>query len=86
MAIKPCGSCGAPVYWLKNLRTNRPAPINADPDPAIGNCVIDLSAATYGVFGPREAAEKRAAGEQLHTNHFQTCPQAKTWKKAGRTR
>ena len=81
-----CSSCGAWIYWLKNVRTGKLGPVNASPDAQIGNCSIDVHKGDYGAFGPREAAEKRAAGEQLHTSHFVTCPQRASWKKRGSVR
>lgn len=71
-----CKSCGAHVWWLKHTGTQRPAPINVEPDPK-GNCVINLEAKTYTTLGRLNGT----SGLPHYTNHFMTCPQAKSWKK-----
>lgn len=76
-----CRSCGDPVIWLKNTRTGKRAPIDAEPDPA-GNIVTFPDDGTYTVLGPSERAEATAEGVALRTNHFATCPQAGQWHKA----
>lgn len=78
---RPCGSCGEPVLWLKHARTGRPAPIESRTDAERGNILVDLDAGTYAIIpaGP----EREQHRGWLHLNHFVTCPQAKTWRKAG---
>lgn len=78
---KPCGSCGEPVYWLRNDNTNKPAPIEVKPSDA-GNIVI--SSISYHIVPLSLRQQARDKGLSLHLNHFVTCPQAKVWKKAGR--
>lgn len=73
-----CKSCGAAILWLTNKQTGRLGPIDAD-SSADGNCLIDgdtYSVVPKGLFtaeGPR------------HMNHFATCPNARSHKKAART-
>ena len=74
-----CGSCGEPIYWLKHVRSGKPAPIEIKTS-ANGNILVDVSHGTYGMALP---AEKVAYPEHLHLNHFATCPQAKTWARHG---
>ena len=74
-----CGSCGEPIYWLKHVRTGKPAPIEVKTTPN-GNILVDVSRGTYCMA---LAAEKVAYPEHLHLNHFATCPQAKTWARHG---
>ena len=78
-----CGSCGEPIIWLKHQRTGKPAPIEAKIDP-MGNILTDVAHGTYCIAN---AQERVCYPEQLHLNHFVTCPQAKTWARhGGRTR
>ena len=79
---KQCRSCGAEVYWLRHVHTGKMAPIDAVPNPA-GNIVIHLDRGTYENV-PKD--EREAQRDGLHTNHFQTCPEAKTWAKRGSIR
>lgn len=77
--ITACRSCDAPVIWIKHAKTGTPAPIDAEPTPD-GN--VMLSGDCYIVLGTAEArAEARRNGFDLHTNHFQTCKDAKRWKR-----
>jgi len=78
-----CGSCGAPIWWLKHERTGKPAPIDFYHNQE-GNIIIALELGVYAVAPKAQAEEMRRAGEPLHTNHFMTCPQSKTWRKAGK--
>ena len=87
--IQHCRTCGAPIYWLKNVKTGKPAPIDAETDPEKGNVLVNSEDGTYatlsraGVYEVQHAAAYSGVNP-LHTNHFMTCPQAKTWHKAGR--
>lgn len=83
-----CRTCGAPIYWMANVKTGKPAPIDVQPTER-GNIILHEVAATYQVLDKQSADMVRHAFEgeytpPLHTNHFMTCPQAKTWAKAGR--
>jgi hypothetical protein len=78
--VEACRSCHAPVIWAAHARTGRPAPLDAEPGGA-GNCV--LTEGRYTVLG--KAEDRMLAvleGTELRTNHFQTCPDAKGWKKS----
>lgn len=76
-----CRSCGAKIYWLKNDKTGKPAPIDAAPSVG-GNIEIDLAAQTYRVVGKPELL--RTPGyPHRHTNHFQTCISANVWRRHG---
>lgn len=79
-----CNSCGAEIYWLKNQKTSKPAPIDAQPSPT-GNILVDQKTSTYAVIGPKELPRYQAmlpAGK-LYTNHFVTCPQSRQWAHHG---
>jgi hypothetical protein len=73
-----CRSCQAPVMWLENVATGKPAPIDIEPTPD-GNIVI-LDEGRYNVLARSERAEAAAEGYPLHTNHFATCAQAASWR------
>ena len=75
--VSECGSCGAPVLWLKHERTGRAAPINTGFSEN-GNILIHRTARTYRIVPSDERVIYRG---WLHTSHFVTCPQAKTWAK-----
>lgn len=79
---KHCRSCGSAIYWLRHVHTGKMAPIDAEPDPA-GNIVIHLDRGTYEQVSAEERERQR---EWLHTNHFQSCPQAKSWANRGSVR
>jgi len=76
-----CRSCDAEVLWLVHEGTRKRAPIDARPVEG-GNVLPNVDEGTYVTIGLPE--ERAAYPGQLHTNHFQTCPQAAAWK--GRTR
>lgn len=78
---RPCGSCGEPVVWLRHSGTGRMAPIEVRIDAERGNVLVDLTAGTYSLVP--SAADREQYRGWLHLNHFVTCPQAKTWRKAG---
>jgi hypothetical protein len=78
MRIQQCRSCRAPIVWAVNERTKKRAPIDAEP-------VED--GPVYFTHNPGDGGdpeyrvltkEQRSAGVPgfLHTNHFQTCPNA----------
>lgn len=73
-----CRSCHAPVLWLEHATTGNRAPIDRDPTPD-GNIVL-LDAGRYNVLAKSERAEAAAEGYPLHTNHFATCAQARSWR------
>ena len=79
--MSACGSCGAAVRWLRNERTQRLAPIDADPSQG-GN--IEVDGEHYRVLSHQPRTLAVAAGTPLHTSHFQTCPDGAGWR--GRTR
>lgn len=76
-----CTSCGAPIYWLANDNTGKPAPIETRMS-ARGNVAINLTLRTYHIVRKDERAQFKG---WLHLNHFVECPQASIWHKAGRS-
>jgi len=72
LRVDKCRSCGAPVYWLRNDRTRKWAPIEVAVNPK-GNIIIENG--QYVVVNhPRVVRD----GER-HLNHFVTCPSADQW-------
>lgn len=73
---KRCRTCGRAIYWCKHVESGKAAPIDAQPNPK-GNCII-YADGTYSVLHKSDVSP---APGRLHTNHFQTCPQAAQHKK-----
>lgn len=72
-----CRSCRAPIDWRVNLRTGRPAPIDADPVP--DGDVLVMADGRHSVIG---RADPTPPADMLRfKNHWSTCPDAKAWKK-----
>jgi hypothetical protein len=70
--VPSCKSCGREIVWALTVNGRR-APIDAD-SASNGNVRLEDGLAT--TLGPDAAAAARELGEQLHLNHFVTCPQA----------
>lgn len=77
VAARPCRACGAPVYDLRHVDTNRHAPIDAVP-VGDGNIAVDLEAGTYRHVG---YDFKFPDLPNRHKNHFATCPQAPAFRR-----
>lgn len=75
---RPCRSCGAEVYDLRNVGTGNLAPVNVECVPD-GNIRIDLEAGTYRIVGRNLVADPKPV--DLHESHFRTCPQAGRWRR-----
>lgn len=82
---QPCKACDAPVYWAENEATGKPAPIDAASNPDGNIYLFVLRSAgrrkLYRVLSKGQAQARRDAGSPLHTNHFQTCPFAKEFRR-----
>jgi hypothetical protein len=75
-AITTCETCGAPIFKLYHVRTNKRAPIDARPSPD-GDIVLE------GVRCYRITKAPRQPGEIRYKNHYATCPSAKLWRGFG---
>lgn len=64
--------CDARIYRLKHLRTGGRAPVDLEPHPD-GNIVVDIAGGSYQVLAGDKLADARAAGAELHRNHWMTC-------------
>ena len=74
-----CRSCHAPVMWLDHATTGKPARIDAAPDPD-GNIRVGVAFEHYTVLTGQERADALERGDELHKNHWATCPDAAKWR------
>lgn len=65
--------------WLKNIVSGKAAPIDAEPVPT-GNIRVGVAGEHYSVLAGQGLRDAQERGDVLHTNHFATCPQARSWK------
>lgn len=70
-----CRTCGAPVVFLRHIRTGKVAPIETTPSPD-GDVAVG---AQYMIVPALQRDAYRARGELLYKNHYATCPQARFW-------
>lgn len=75
-------TCPDKVFFLRNEKTNRPMPINSEPDLERGNIRVNFDNSTCTVLSRDDAPIARANGEQLYLSHFVTCPDAKAFRKS----
>lgn len=76
-----CRSCAAEVIWVKLLPRGRLAPLDATRS-AEGNIrMLGTRNAIARVLSKENLAKARAAGDELYTSHFATCPNAKSHRK-----
>jgi hypothetical protein len=73
-----CRSCHAPIFWKKNVNTQKAAPLNLKPDPN-GNLIL-VGEQEYAVVARADRESVLATGKDLYTSHYSNCPQAPTWK------
>jgi hypothetical protein len=69
-----CASCGATIEWRRNVKTNKLAPIDVEPNPG-GNVVLDADG-RYRVLTRAELTRPPRADEVRLAGHFWTCPSA----------
>ena len=74
-----CRSCQAEIFWCKNDTTGKTAPIDAAPDP--GGPVTILDDGRYHVLTKAEL--EAGVSATRYSNHFQTCPDAKSHTRSG---
>lgn len=73
-----CTKCGKECVWLKNKTTEKPAPIEAEPN-ANGN--IFISGGLYRIAATEEIEKAKRIGKPLYLNHFASCEFAKSFRK-----
>jgi hypothetical protein len=90
--MSKCRSCGASVIWFVSEKGK---PVIVDPEPIEeGNIIIkhgpgmDDEVAHYETKEEKEARLKAKipAARTAYRSHFVTCPDAKKWRKGGRTK
>lgn len=76
-SVQHC-ECGAEIYWARNDRSGKVAPIDA-PTSADGTIKLfrraESRAKFFRVLTGRTLAEARGKGIPLHTSHAKTCKQ-----------
>jgi hypothetical protein len=72
----PCPDCGRPILWLTTV-TGARMPVDANPDPNLGNVI--LVGDTAAVLGRAKARAARASGLELRTHHRLSCPHEGRW-------
>lgn len=80
--VNYCESCNAPILWLRNNKTGKPAPIDAPPSEN-GNCKV-YSETHYQVLAGEGLKNARSLKSLLNTSHFFTCPEADKFKRQGK--
>ena len=76
--IEACRSCSAPVIWC-TTKLGKSMPVDLDPT-AGGNLSVERRGGRTPLV--HVVANHLTLGrDDLHTSHFVTCPQAKTWRR-----
>jgi len=65
--------------WLDHATTTKPAPIDAEPVPG-GNIRVGVAFEHYTVLTGQDLRDAQERGDELHKNHYVTCPQAAAWR------
>jgi hypothetical protein len=73
----PCRSCGAEVVWLVHEGTGKPAPIDAEPNPA-GN-VVRVGESGY-LIAPAARGDAELIPRKRYMPHFASCPDRDAWR------
>jgi hypothetical protein len=85
MAIDSCKKCKRAVYFMVNVTTGKPAPIDVVPTKD-GNVIVDFDNETYEVLSGQRLEGIRGSGGELRKSHFATCPQAEYFKRRGESK
>jgi hypothetical protein len=78
--VTRCRSCQAPIVWVTHVLTGKTAPLDALAVPD-GNCVYYPLDNTYRVIKKGDQILPPEEEARRHTNHFQTCKDAKGWSR-----
>lgn len=73
-----CRECGKETMWLRHKETNKPAPIEAEPNDK-GN--IFIQGDLYRIATPEEIEKAKAIGKALYLNHFSKCAYAASFRR-----
>lgn len=77
LPVTECASCPAEVMWVVTEKGKR-MPIDAVPDPINGRFRIESGNNVHFV----KDSELEANTKPLYASHFQSCPDAKSWKRS----
>ena len=83
-----CRSCGADILWAKWPTSGKSMPVDAvpdmrPPDKGGGGLVLTLHGGEYGkLLLEKFDVARHDAKRNRYTSHFQTCPDAKTHRRA----
>jgi hypothetical protein len=77
-----CRSCDAPIRWAKTAAGKR-MPLDVEP-VRTGNVQLGHVGGEEVaiVVGPADAVAAQAAGHEIYTSHFATCPNAAAHRRA----
>ena len=73
-----CKSCGAAILWRRNPKTGRMAPIDAAASP---RGTIGVDGECYALCNAAMSHVECGVHREHHTNHFATCPQARSFRR-----
>lgn len=78
-AVEQCQSCGADIVWALHERTLKPSVVDAAPSAAGSLVLVARSSGPplYRVLAPVQRFGRR----DLRQSHFETCPQAPSWRR-----
>lgn len=80
-----CKTCKAPVLWARNIVTGKMQILDATPDQAKGNIIVDPRGhePRCQILDRDATAAARGRGDALYLSHFATCPDAATYRRRG---
>ena len=73
-----CEKCGKQINWLNHKTSDKPAPIEAEPN-ANGNILIKGNQYRIATNDERELAKTK--GHPLYLNHFASCEFAQEFRR-----
>jgi hypothetical protein len=73
-----CKHCLQEVLWAVNRESGAKTPLDPQPDPNFGNCLLDHGNMTFVILDAemiQRAIDRRAEGQEapLYANHLKTC-------------
>ena len=69
----PCQHCEQIVQWAINRETNVKAPLDPEPDPILGNLLVDERTWTFVKLDASVIERAITRREPLYVNHLTTC-------------
>jgi hypothetical protein len=85
LAIKPCRyGCGTEVQYATYTKTGSAAPLELEPDSAVGRISLDVHTMTYIILNVTQVGEAIERGHDLYVNHLMRCPVLLRQREQGR--